>query len=129
MCDYMEISCIAKMKEEYKSAFKALVDEYSSKLSSRIVDDGAVYTLHDFAHHCFDIYKIISCVLFDETIVYSSVGLDSRELLILNCAVLFHDIGMTMVLNAKRENHSVKSAEYIQREYDNASSPLKINPL
>lgn len=45
--------------------------------------------------------------------------------MILNLAVLFHDIGMSEVLGVARENHSVKSAEFIQREYDDANRPLR----
>lgn len=54
-----------------------------------VIGDSA-FTLHDFDHHCFDIYKIISEVLFDEELVYSEkYGLSERELYIMNLAVLF----------------------------------------
>ena len=97
-----------------------MVEEYGEKLSTRVVTENAVYTLHDFDHHCFDIYRIISNVLLDEKLAYKSedYGLSSRELLILNVAVLFHDIGMSHVLGASRKNHAKKSAEYFQNEYE-----------
>lgn len=54
-----------------------------------VIGDSA-FTLHDFDHHCFDIYKIISEVLFDEELVYSEkYGLSERKLYIMNLAVLF----------------------------------------
>lgn len=111
------------MNEIYKEKFKQMVSEYADKLSTRIVLNDSAFTLHDFEHHCFDIYKIISNVLFDQNLVYQDgYGLTQKELFILNLAVLFHDIGMSQVLGVARENHSVKSAEYIQKEYENSGA-------
>lgn len=125
-CEYKNIPCISNMDERYQKMFDEMVKEYAGKLSERIIISGSAYTLHDFDHHCFDIYKIISYVLFNEEIVYNKEhGLSQRELFILNLAVLFHDIGMSIVLGVARENHSVKSAEFIQQEYDDANRPLK----
>lgn len=127
MQEYKEVLCIKRMNEEHKNVFDKLVDAYGGKLSSRIVYENAVFTLHDFEHHCYDIYKIISNVLFDEKLVFGHENdyiLASRVLLILNVAVLFHDIGMSQVLGAVRENHAIKSAQFIQDEYDK-TSPLR----
>lgn len=119
MCEYENIMCISKMESYYLEMFNKMVEEYSPKLSDRIILSDSIFTLHDFEHHCFDIYKIISYVLFDENLVYQpNYGLTQRELFLLNLSVLFHDIGMSQVLNVDRENHSLKSAEYIQSEYD-----------
>lgn len=126
MCEYKSIPCIKKMGKGYQDIFDEMVKAYAEKLSSRIILSNSVFTLHDFDHHCFNIYKIISYVLFNEELVYKEdYGLSQRELLILNLAVLFHDIGMSEVLGVARENHSVKSAEFIQREYDDANRPLR----
>ena len=123
MCEYKKLHCIEKMSDSHKAIFDKLVEEYGEKLSTRVVTENAVYTLHDFDHHCFDIYRIISNVLLDEKLAYKSedYGLSSRELLILNVAVLFHDIGMSHVLGASRKNHAKKSAEYFQNEYEKNS--------
>ena len=123
MREYKRLRCIEKMSDSHKEIFDNLVEEYGKKLSSRIVNEDAVYTLHDFEHHCFDIYKIVSNVLLDEKLAYKSedYGLTSRVLLILNVAILFHDIGMSHVLGATRENHAKKSAQYVQDEYDKNS--------
>ena len=126
MCEYKSIPCIKKMGKGYQDIFDEMVKAYAEKLSSRIILSNSAFTLHDFDHHCFNIYKIISYVLFNEELVYKEdYGLSQRELLILNLAVLFHDIGMSEVLGVARENHSVKSAEFIQREYDDANRPLR----
>ena len=126
MDEYKKIECIARMDNDFKIAFEEIVNEYRDKLSTRVVLPGSAFTLHDFDHHCFNIYKIISDVLFDNKLVYlSDYGLCQRELFILNLAVLFHDIGMANVLGATRENHSLKSAEYIQTEYDDSRSVFR----
>lgn len=126
MNEYKSIECISKMEDDFKKAFEEIVNEYRDKLTKRVVFSGSAYTLHDFDHHCFDIYKIISDVLLDDQLVYlNGYGLSQRELFILNLAVLFHDIGMANVLGATRENHSLKSAEYIQREYDDSRSVFR----
>lgn len=126
MSEYKKIQCIRKMEEEYFNRFDNIVNEYAPKLSGRVIMDGSAFTLHDFEHHCFDIYKIISEVLFDEELVYKTdYGISQRELFILNLAVLFHDIGMFNELGATRANHSVKSADFVQREYDDSRSVFK----
>lgn len=126
MCEYKSIPCISKMEKGYQNIFDEMVKAYAGKLSSRIIFSNSAFTLHDFEHHCFNIYKIISYVLFNEELVYKrDYGLSQRELLILNLAVLFHDIGMSEVLGVARENHSVKSADFIQSEYDDANRPLR----
>lgn len=128
MCEYKNIQCIAKMEKKYEDMFDDIVKAYVNRLSSRILLYDSVYTLHDFEHHCFNIYKIISNVLFNENFVYNKQnGISQRELFILNLAVLFHDIGMSDVLDVTRENHSLKSAEYIQNEYDDSNRALKKN--
>lgn len=126
MDEYKKIECISKMEEDFQNAFEEIVNGYRDKLAKRVVFPGSAFTLHDFEHHCFNIYKIISDVLFDNKLVYlSDYGLCQRELFILNLAVLFHDIGMANVLGATRENHSLKSAEYIQTEYNDSRSVFR----
>lgn len=126
MSEYKKIQCIEKMDEDYLDRFNSIVDEYAPKLSERVIMNGSAFTLHDFEHHCFDIYKIISEVLFDEELIYKAdYGISQRELFILNLAVLFHDIGMFNVLGATRENHSIKSAYFVQKEYDDSRSVFK----
>lgn len=125
MVDYKGLSCICNMKDDEFEEFNKLVDEYSSLFSNKINLDGSAYTLHDFDHHCFNIYNIISTVLFDEKIAYGKDILSHRELYILNVAVLFHDISMSDSLTVKRENHSRVSADFVKKEYEKSHSVLR----
>ncbi len=124
--DYKNIECISKMEKEYQEAFYNMVDEYAEQLSDRICAGGSAFTLHDFSAHCVNLYKIISNVILDKDIAYGTgTGLTAWELYILNLAVLFHDIGMSRVIEMERDNHSQCSAEYIQELYDNTQSALR----
>ncbi len=126
MSEYKKLQCIKKMDKDYLDRLDSIVNEYAPKLSERVIMNGSAFTLHDFEHHCFDVYKIISEVLFDEELIYKTdYGISQRELFILNLAVLFHDIGMFNMLGATRENHSVKSADFVQKEYDDSRSVFK----
>jgi len=126
MEEYKKLQCIKKMEKQYKEAFYEIVKEYGGKLSARVVFPGSAFTLHDFDHHCFNIYRIISDVLFDEELVYrEEYGLSQRELFILNLGVLFHDIGMSNVLGVERSNHSLMSARYIENEYKDSRSTFR----
>jgi len=125
--EYKNIACINKMCDEYKENFYSIVEGYRNKLSNRVVLDESVYTMHDFDHHCFDIYKILSSILLEQDNLYiHPYGLHPRELYILNLSVLFHDIGMN-VISADRNKHSILSAEYIQNEYDKTGSVFSQN--
>lgn len=120
-----EMECIKRMDRVCYDMFEKVWEQYAPKLSARIVLDGSAFTPHD-EYHCLDIYKIIStCLLRKDTTYQEEIGLSKRELFILNLAVLFHDIGMSNCLDVKRDNHSMMSAEYVQREYDDSRSVLR----
>ncbi|OUQ22674.1 hypothetical protein B5E77_16470 [Lachnoclostridium sp. An131] len=120
--EYKDFECI-KQLGVYQEAFIKLVECYGQELNGgRIIIEDSVYTLHDFDHHCIEIYKIISDVLLDPKRAYSSPGLTKRELYILDMAVLFHDISMSQDIMAKRESHSKSSADYVQELFDNTKS-------
>lgn len=122
---FSEIDCIKRMDSECYKMYMKVLEQYAPKLATRIVLDGSAFTSHD-EYHCLDIYKIIStCLLREDTTYTDGIGLSKRELLILNLAVLFHDIGMSNRLEVKRENHSKESAEFVQAEYDDVRSVLR----
>lgn len=123
--EYKRIECIEKMENQYKDAFFEIVSNYAPELPSTLCLDGSVYTLHDFNNHCINIYKIISEIILYSPKAYGEDGISSKELYILNLAVLFHDIGMSANLDAGRENHSRKSSEYIEEEYCQKGSILR----
>ncbi len=113
------------MDEDHKKAFEILVGEYAPRLSNKIMMGGSVFTLHNFNEHCFNIYKMISNVLLDGALIYSGqYALSQTELYILNIAVLFHDIGMSECLIGEREDHSLRSAEFVEKEWKNKESTL-----
>lgn len=125
--EYQKIGCIQKMDCQFNKKFQEIVNVYAPKLSDRVILDDAAYTLHDFNHHCIDIYKIISDVLLDPELAYKEdYGLTQKELFILNLAVLFHDIGMFNALSVSRKNHSLRSSDYLQDEFQNSSSTFRI---
>lgn len=122
---FSEIECIKRMDSRCYDMFMRMLKHYAPKLETRIVLDGSAFTSHD-EYHCLDIYKIISsCLLRKDTAYRDGLGLSKRELFILNLAVLFHDIGMSNSLEARRENHSKLSADFVQQEYDDIRSVLR----
>lgn len=124
--DYVEFKCIKKMSEDNRGRFVNIVNEYEKKLNKIVSDGGAVYTLHDFEHHCCNLYKIVSDVILNTETAFgqNESSISQWELYILNLAILLHDIGMTPYIDLARDNHSVVSAKKIKEDYKNASNPL-----
>lgn len=124
--DYLKFKCINKMESDYKSRFIDLVNEYEPKLNKVFYDGESIFTMHDFDHHCIDLYKIVSEYILNPNIAYieSDSALNARELYILNIAILLHDIGMTKCTFFDRGIHSKVSADIIRDDYRNPSNPL-----
>ena len=124
--EYQKLLCIKQMSDTYKQRFFNIVEEYAPKLNRTIVDERNIYTLHDFDHHCINLYKYVSKIILNPTNAYSGLdyAINHRELYILNIAILLHDIGMIKLLDLNRDTHSKDSADYILEEYDNPRSPL-----
>lgn len=127
--EYKEFSCIKNMAQTDKDRFDRIALDYANKLNSISSDNGSVYTLHDFDHHCCNLYKIISEVVLYDKLVFGqgNTTLSNKEIYLLNLSVLLHDIGMTKKVDWVRDNHSVVSAEMIQKDYSNAASVLSAN--
>lgn len=116
--DYKRFKCIEKMGDEYKQRFEEIVSENAEILAIPIYENGSIYTEHDFDHHCCNLFRIISDLLLDDT-AYSAdgTGLNSRELYLLNIAVVLHDIGMFEKVDFDRKRHSLLSANKIEEKY------------
>lgn len=114
------------MKDVNKERFKNIVLEYADKLNRIVSDGGTVYTLHDFDHHCCNLYKIVSDVILNEEVAFGGnlSSINDGELYILNLAILLHDLGMTKYIDLTRDNHSVESAKMIKKDYKNSANPL-----
>lgn len=126
---FWEIECIKNLESNCLLNFQKVFTTYASRLLDRIDVWGSVYTPHD-VNHCLNIYKCISKVILKNPTSYNvDFGLTSRELFILDLAVLFHDIGMSDVINPERKNHSKAAAEYIEKEYEDNRSDLKQSGL
>ena len=124
--EYKEIQCIDKLEDQYKERFFVIVKHYAMKLPEELRVEGSAYTLHDFNHHCINIYRIISEIILFPQIAYGREGLTQKELFILDLAVLFHDIGMSSYFDSDRKVHSRKSAEYIQQIYHTPDSVFRV---
>lgn len=119
---YKTYRCYSELNESHKKLFDAIVDSYGEKLNQPIFVGTTLFTPHDFNKHCNNIYRIIS------NVILLNAKLNSKEWLILDLAVLFHDISMSGKLpaNVTRNNHSKLSAKYVMDEWRNNSSALKM---
>ena len=126
---FWEIDCIKNLDNNCLKQFKDVMENYAPQLLDRLDIKGSIYTPHDI-NHCLNIYKCISKIILKDTKSYDkNYGLTNRELFILDLAVLFHDIGMSAVINPDRKHHSKASAEYIDKEYSDNRSCLKRTDL
>jgi orotate phosphoribosyltransferase len=97
------------MDEEHKRNWKWFADEIKESLDKGSIHKDVAFTLHDFSHHCYNIYNIISTViLYKES--FNNSELSSEALYLLNIAVLFHDYSMTRP-NFNRLRHSAESED------------------
>lgn len=101
-----KFSCISKMGKEYLDKWKKLKDICAPKLDRGPILQPVAYTYHDYTHHCYNIYKLISQVILFEP------RLTAQEWFILDTAVLLHDISMTEP-NFDRLTHSEQSAKWL----------------
>jgi hypothetical protein len=111
------IKCMGGLKE----GFFDLVKYYGDMLDRGNRINDTLYTLHDFSHHCVNIFKILNDILLSDA-AFSADGLTSEELFVLNTSVLFHDISMAKNIHFDRNAHSEQSALFVLEEYKNPSS-------
>lgn len=101
-----ELSCIKKMGEIYFQKWENIKTQYVERLDQGSIYRPIAYTLHDYTHHCYNIYRII-----DKDILFNP-RLSEQEWFILNTAVLLHDFSMTRS-KFNRLVHSKQSAEWL----------------
>lgn len=106
-----KLSCINKMGKQYTRKWKNIKEQYATRLDQGAVHKPIAYTLHDYTHHCFNIYKIV-----DKVILFNP-SLSEQEWFILNTAILLHDFSMTSV-NFDRLIHSKQSAEWLLEQME-----------
>jgi archaellum component FlaG (FlaF/FlaG flagellin family) len=107
--------------ETFQEGFFDLVKHYGEMLERGNRINDTLYTLHDFSHHCIDIFKNLNDILLSD-VAFSEAGLTSEELFVLNTSVLFHDISMAKNIHFDRNSHAEQSALFVLEEYNNQSS-------
>lgn len=131
--DYKNLRCYEAMDEGRRKSFDDLAEFYGRDLNRGPTKKSVIYTLHDFDHHCFNLYRIISNFILKEE---GLKLLTQEEIYILNLSVLFHDISMCKggrelgesgtyrVVPFNRDRHSMQSAEWLRCEFSDQNSLL-----
>lgn len=117
----LKLKWISKMEEDgYREIWEAMAEHYGDMLDKSVIAREIPYTLHDYSHHCCNIYLIIEQMI-------EKVDMDEEELFVLAVSVLLHDISM-LNMNFNRHRHSKESADIIQRDADRETSLWKRVP-
>ena len=124
-----DMKCVTGMEEGdlnvFKNIFEKFFDDVVVSPEVKTID----FTPHDFTH-LFDLYKIISDI-FVFPVEKEDEILSSKELLFLNLAVFFHDIGMHgKVLNENERNiHAQRAYEEAKNKLSGINNPNIKNAL
>ncbi len=105
----LKLSWTSKMKQRsYREIWRYMANYYGEELDKRAPKNEIAFTLHDYSHHCRNIYRVIEQIV---------KGLDmlEEETFVLAVSVLLHDISMTN-MDFERQKHSEESAEFIQSD-------------
>lgn len=124
---YQKLDCYLKLMRPHQDKLDKLVDVYAGDLHASIHVGDSLFTPHDFNHHCYNLYRIISENLCDLEIGGDrNKTLSEFELFLLDLAVLFHDYGMSpeVELEVRRESHSADSAERFLELWRDSESAL-----
>lgn len=125
--NYQKLDCYKNLGQTFKKCLDELAREYGEQLNGLIQTGGSLFTLHDFDHHCYNLYRIISNCLCNMSVSDEDrQRLTEHELFLLDCAVLLHDIGMSAKVNLviNRASHAGRSANFIRNQWENTSSIL-----
>ena len=124
---YQKLGCYRKLTPNYQDKLDRLIDAYADDLDAPIHVGDSLFTPHDFNHHCYNLYRIISENLCDLDIGGDRTKtLSEFELFLLDIAVLFHDCAMSskVKLEVRREVHSADSAERFLKLWRDSESTL-----
>lgn len=103
---------IKNMGDENIAVWEDLCKLYADTLDKGAVIKDTAFTLHDFSHHCVDIYKIINDLPLKE--------MNKEECFVLAVAVLMHDYSMSQE-GTDRKKHSEISANMVEKLYETDS--------
>lgn len=101
-----QFSCIKNMGDVYFKKWENIKNVYAPLLDQGSILRQIAFTYHDYSHHCYNIYKIISQIILHDP------QLTEQEWFILNTAALLHDFSMTEA-NFDRMIHSKQSAMWL----------------
>ena len=124
-----DMKCVTDMKKSdlkvFKSVFDKFIDDVTAVPEVKTID----FTPHGFTH-IYDLYRIISNIFIDP-IAKEEDKLSSKELLFLNLAVFFHDIGMHgKVLDDNERNiHAQKAYEEVKSKLSGINNANTLNAL
>jgi len=97
IADFEQFNCIRLLSKARHKDWLQLAERAQQDLDRHIVAEAILFTMHNFSHHCFNIYDAISNVLIPSNIwetLESSHKITDEELFLLDVAVLFHDCSM-----------------------------------
>ena len=120
---YKGLNAYSSMCPEHQKFLDHQIENYADKLNKGWPINFTAFTLHDFDHHCTDLYRILSNIILREEGIKS---LTQEELFLLNLAVLFHDISMSEggystqhgPTPRMREIHAIQSAQWIRHQWE-----------
>ena len=127
---YKDFCCYKGMNSHHQEIFNRLASYYGEMLNKGPARINTIYTLHDFDHHCTNIYRAISIFLLQE----DDEALSEEEWYILNLAILFHDISMCRggfdkekedATQFDRNIHALQSEEWLLHEFENSKTVLR----
>ena len=106
-----DLTCISGMVQNDKELFYDIFIKYYDKITKQPEVITTDFTPHAFSHIC-DLYNIISTI-FVEPIQDDKAKFNSKELLMLNLGVYFHDVGMHQKLldEETRSQHAKIAAD------------------
>lgn len=118
--ELLKLRCIKNMGSDYTKKWEQIKNAYAPELDHGSIHNPVAYTLHDYSHHCYDIYKIISqVILYPEKDDF----LSQQDWFVLNVAILLHDYSMTFP-NFDRLIHAKQSADWLMKQSESEDDTI-----
>ena len=111
--------CVSEMLNEDKQLFKTIVLKFYEEINGKPAINNIDFTPHD-EYHLIDIYEIIDTIFIKGN--KSKDKLTSKELLYLNLAILFHDVGMheDELGATQRDEHAATAVNFVKNQLPKA---------
>ncbi|MCI8734574.1 MAG: hypothetical protein HFE40_03370 [Clostridia bacterium] len=111
--------CVSEMLNEDKQLFKTIVLKFYEEINGKPAINNIDFTPHD-EYHLIDIYEIIDTIFIKGN--KSKDKITSKELLYLNLAILFHDVGMheDELGATQRDEHAATAVNFVKNQLPKA---------